>query len=79
MPAIGPKAPAPPNESVHVESNTDGEAADPGGQGLVVTRFDDEVHVVPLHGKMEDSEALRLAPGGAGEGEANGGKHMLAA
>jgi hypothetical protein len=36
------------------------------------------VHVVPLHGKVEDAEALWLAPSGAGHGETHGREHMLA-
>jgi hypothetical protein len=79
MPAIGPKSPAAPNESVHVESNADGEAANTGGQSFMVARFDDEMHVIPLHGKVEDSEALWRAPSGASQSEANGREHVLAA
>jgi len=65
VPAIGPERTAATEKAVHVKRNADGNAADSAGQGSLVARFDDEVNVVPLHRKMEDPEALRVALGGA--------------
>jgi hypothetical protein len=79
MPAIGPEPAASSNESVHVEGDADGEAADAGGQRSLVARFDNQVQVIPLSRKVKDAKVQRIAFRGALDSKANGGKHVLAA
>jgi hypothetical protein len=79
VPAVGPKAPVAPNELVHVASDTDGDALDAGRQRSLVARFDDEVHVIPLHGKVKYTKCFGTATCGRADGDRHGGKHVLAA
>jgi hypothetical protein len=79
VPAIGPETAAASQEVVHVTRNANYEAADTRGQSSLVVRLYDEVHVIPLHGKVEDPETQWVALSGASHCETHGGEHMLAA
>jgi hypothetical protein len=78
VPAVGPETAAASQEIVHVAGDADDETPEAGRQSTLVARFDQEVHVVPLHGKVEDPETQWVAPSGASHCETHRGEHMLA-
>ena len=79
MPAIRPKPTAAQDERIHDARDANGDALHAARQSSLVARFDNQVHVVPLHGKVHDSETPWLAPSGAGQSKAHARKDMLTA
>jgi hypothetical protein len=79
MPAIRPKPTAAQDERIHRARNANGHALHAARQSPLVTRFDNKVHMVPLHGKVHDSETLWLAPSGASQSDAHARKNILTA
>jgi hypothetical protein len=79
VPAVGPETAAAPHEVVHVAGDADDETSDARGQGSLVARLDDEVHVVPLNRKVKHAKAAGVSQRGAANRQTNGGKHVLAA
>jgi hypothetical protein len=78
VPAVGPETATTQDELVDVAGDADGDASDPRGEGALVARLYDEVHVIPLDGEVEDAK-VGGSVGGTADGEAHGGKHVLAA
>ena len=78
VPAIGPKPTATQDERIHDARDANGDALNAPGQSSLVARFDDEVHVIPLHGEVDDSETLWLTPSGASQRDADTRKNVLA-
>lgn len=57
MIAVGPYASAPAVErTVHGEREPCGEPLETGAQTLAIAGFDEQVHMIPLHGVMDDAE-----------------------
>ena len=79
VPAIRPKRTAAPHEAIDRKRDANRDTSHAFGQSSLIARFDDEVHVIPLHGKVKDAEAERSALGSAAEGQAHGRKDVLAA
>ena len=79
MPAVRPKTTAACDESIHGARNANGHALYAAGQSSRVARFDNEVHVIPLHGKVDDSKTLWLPPNGGTQGDTHARKNMLIA
>jgi len=82
MPAVRPKTTAAQHEGIHGARDPDGDALNAARQSSLVARFDNEVHMVhmiPLHGKVQDPETLWLAPSRSSHSDANAGKNMLTA
>jgi hypothetical protein len=59
VPAIRPKSSRPREQLIHVASDADRNAAHAGGKLARVRGFDDEMHVIPLHRKLNDPEPRR--------------------
>lgn len=78
VPTIRPERTAPREEIVHVAGHADGDATKAARKRPPVARFDEEVEVVVLHGKMDETKVRRVAPGGAGQCEPHRRKQMLA-
>ena len=79
MPAISPKTAASQEELVHAQGDSNRETPDAGRQCSLVARFDDEVDVVPLDGKLHDAKMPGIALSCALNGEAKRRKDVLAA
>ena len=77
MPTIRPKTTAPQDESIHSARNTDGHALHAAGQSSFIARFDNEVHMIPLHGEVQDPETLWRAPTGARQSDTHAREDML--
>ena len=77
-PAVRPKASFSPDELVHGSRNANCDAAHTGGQSSLVARFGYQVNVIPLHGKVEDTKTLGIAPRSAPDGETNRRENVLA-
>jgi hypothetical protein len=77
VPAISPKTTPPHHELVHRTGNANYEVANACGQGSLVARFDDEMNVIPLHGKVHHAK-VAIPPRCAANGEANRREHVLA-
>jgi hypothetical protein len=79
VPPIGPNAPPAPDERIDSESDANGDTPHSFGQSSLVARFDDEVDVIPLYGKVKDPEALWVALGSATQSDTERRENMLAA
>jgi hypothetical protein len=79
MPAIGPETALSADEVVYVTGDANCETSDASGQGSLVARLDDEVHVVPLDRKLHDAKTFGISPRGAANGQAHRRKDVLAA
>jgi hypothetical protein len=78
VPTVRPKTTASTHELVHVTSDADHGAPHTLGQSSLIARFDDEMDVIPLHGKVKDPEAPFVALASATKGETHRRKHVLA-
>jgi hypothetical protein len=78
VPAIRPETAFSSHEVVHVAGDANDETAEAGRQSSLVARFDHEVHVIPLHGEMQDAEAFGISARGALDRKTNGRKDVLA-
>ena len=78
MPAVGAEAAAARDQLIDGARDADGDALETGGQSALVARFDDEVQVVSLHGKVNDSEGFDTAPRRGRERNGDGGKDEFA-
>ena len=77
MPAVRPETTTTHDEGVHRARDADGGALHAAGQSSLVACFDDEMHVIPLHGKVQDPETLWRAPTGARQSDTHAREDML--
>jgi hypothetical protein len=77
VPAVRPERAAAVQELVDVAREPSFEAVDPRREGAALRGFHDEVHVVGLHGVVDDAEAIRRVVRGAGDGDADRGVEEL--
>jgi hypothetical protein len=61
MPSIRPESPAPIQQIIHVASDAHRQASNTARKRAFVRSFDDEVHVIVLHGKVHDTKPIRIA------------------
>jgi hypothetical protein len=79
VPPIRPQAPPTPHELVHGAGDANRDTRNPRRQGKLIARFDYQMHVIPLHRKLHDPEALFVALRGALHRQTHARKHVLAA
>jgi hypothetical protein len=65
MPAIGPERPAPAQKVVHVARDTDCDSTHAARKRSLVLRFNDQVNVIALNRKVNDTKSFRSAAGRA--------------
>ena len=53
MKALGPKASAPPEDSVHAFGDPNGKALEPARESAAIQRLDEQVHVIALDGEVQ--------------------------
>ena len=70
VPAIRKERPATIQELVHVPSDADGDAAYPRRERSLVRRFHEQMHVIRLHGEVNDTKPTGGAARRATDGQA---------
>ena len=60
---VGPDPPSAAEGAVHGAGEADGEAANATRQGAPILRFGDEMHVIVLHGELDDPEVTTARRG----------------
>ncbi|HEX5101824.1 MAG TPA: hypothetical protein VFV94_20080, partial [Polyangiaceae bacterium] len=65
MPPVRPQRPTARQQIVDVARDANRHAANPARKCALVDGFDDEVQVIALNRKVQDPEALLVAPAGA--------------
>jgi len=61
MPAIRPEATATKQQAIQAARHAHGDTAQPAGEARATLGFDDQVHMIGLHGVVRDSKRLPIA------------------